>query len=100
MAKKPIHEYLCDLLGSRKCYFEPPTGLKMDYPCIIYRLNGINSIHADNILYRYKKEYLLTYIDYDPDNKMVDKLIQEPYCRFDRTYFAGGLNHYVFVLYY
>lgn len=100
MTKQPIHEFLCELLGSRNCYFSPPNGLNMKYPCIKYQLNGLSGLRADNILYKYMKEYLLTYITFDPDDPMVDKLMQVTYCRFDRPYFADGLNHFVFVLYY
>lgn len=100
MTKKPIHEFLCEVLGSKNCYLNPPTGLHMNYPCITYRLNGFDTVHADNILYKSTNQYLLTYIDYEPDSPMVKKILGLPYCRFDRSYFADGLNHFVFILYY
>lgn len=98
--REELHEILCNILGSRNCYFQPPSSKEMKYPCIRYELARIDQTHADNISYLNAKAYSLTYIDEDPDSDMPDKILKLPYCSFDRSYDADGLHHTVFTLYY
>lgn len=94
-----LHEMLCDILGSRNCYFSPPSkGMK--YPCIKYDLAGQYGNFADNVRWMKPKRWTLTYIDENPDSEMYEKLLAIPYCSFDRLYKADNLNHFVFTLYY
>jgi hypothetical protein len=94
-----LQSELEELLGSRNVYFQPPASVKMQYPAIRFRLNDIEKDHADDGVYRGLKSYELILIDPNPDSIYVDKIIQLPYCRFDRHYPADNLNHYVFTLY-
>lgn len=95
-----LHEILCNVLHSRNCYFEPPSTIRMSYPCIRYELARIDTTRADNIPYLNGKAYSLTYIDEDPDSTMVDRLLSLPYCTFDRAYDADGLHHTVMTIFY
>lgn len=95
-----LHEKLCDILGSRNVYFQPPSSKKMNYPAIVYSLSNIQKSSADNIAYVKRIAYELTVIDRDPDNNIVDKVSNLPNCRFDRPFVSEGLYHYVFTLYY
>lgn len=96
-----LHERLCSILGSRNCYFQSPTGLKMKYPCIKYDLNDENTKYADDIIYSKYYRWNLTVIDYDPESDIPDKLEESlSYCSFDRSYFADGLAHFVLTLYF
>ena len=95
-----LHEILCDILGSRNVYFQPPESLKMKYPCIVYERSGIDEIFADNSEYRNLKRYTITYIDEDPDSETPDKLQAVRYCYFDTHFKADNLNHDVFTLYF
>lgn len=88
-----------EILGSPNVYYSPPSGLKMNYPCFRYRLTNARTDSADNIPYMIQKRYTLTYISADPDSVIVDKLIELPYCSFDRTYTANNLTHSVFTIY-
>lgn len=99
-SREDLHEILCKILGTRNCYFQPPSNIRRNYPCIDYELTRIDNIHADNIPYLNAKAYTLTYIDEDPDSEIPDKILQLPYCSFDRPYNADGLHHTVFTLYY
>ena len=36
-----LHDELITLLGSSNVYFQPPTSIKMNYPCIIYKLDDV-----------------------------------------------------------
>ena len=89
-----------EILGSRNCYFQPPASLKMSYPAIRYKLNGIDKINANNLAYIQSRSYEVTVIDANPDSEIPDKVSQLPMCRFDRYYTADNLNHYVYTIYY
>lgn len=98
--REELHEVLCNIIGSRNCYFQPPSTIRMVYPCIRYELARINPTHADNIPYLNSKAYSLTYIDEDLESEIPEKLLNLPYCSFDRSYDAEGLHHTVLTLYY
>lgn len=95
-----LHNKLVEILGNTNVYFQPPETLKLAYPCIVYKLDRLNSRQADNEKYIVTRSYTVTLIHKDPDNEIVDKLFRLPGCRFDRPFTANNLNHYVFTLYY
>ena len=87
------------LLGSRNVYFQPPTGTRLQYPCIVYNLAAANDIHADNHIYRRLYAYNLTYITQDPDDPKRDLIDNLQYCRFNRPFVSDNLYHYVYTIY-
>lgn len=89
-----------NILGSRNVYFEPPETIKMKYPCIVYTLDDIYSIHADNISYNNTKSYSITVISKDPDNDIAEKILELDKCSFDRRYTSDNLIHDVLTLYF
>lgn len=95
-----LHQLLCDVLGSRNVYFQPPTGTKLQYPCIVYRLGEANDQHADNEIYRRLYRYSLTYITKDPDDPKRDEIDNLRYCRFAQFFSSDNLNHYVYSISY
>lgn len=88
------------ILGSRNVYFQPPSSVKMKYPAIVYKLDDIRNIHAENEVYISKLRYLVTYITDDPDSKLITDISKIPYCRFNRYYTSDNLNHYTYELYF
>lgn len=101
-SRMQLHEILCrDVLESKNCYFRPPTGKKMNYPCIIYDTEGWDVDYADNQTYRMKRRYTLTVIDANPSSCIPERLLKTlPYVSPGREYYAEGLKHYTFTLYY
>jgi len=96
-----LHEELCTILGSRNVYFQPSGTVKMKYPCIRYSRDRGMHIRADNKTYIYRQAYQIMYISTDPDNEVVDKLIEHfSEISYNRSYVADNLNHDVLVLYY
>ena len=94
-----LHEELCAVLGSRNCYFDPPSTL--EYPCIKYELDDIDVQHADNKPYFYNHRYQVTIIDKDPDSTIYQRLLEHfSSCTFDRPLINDNLYHWIFVLYY
>lgn len=94
-----LHELLKTILGNSNVYFQPPSNYNMSYPCIRYNLTDIYTEKANNMNYRKKRRYIITLIHKDPDNDIVDKLIDNGFA-FDRFYAKDHLNHYVFLIYY
>lgn len=95
-----LHSILVGILGSSSVYFQPPTGIQIVYPCIIYKLNDVSVKFADNHLYSKEKEYSVTLIDKNPDTATVEKILDLPKCNFDRYFPSDNLNHYVFTLFF
>lgn len=106
MARKALHDVLCEVLGTSpsaendRCYFCPPASIQLEYPCMIYNYSNNISDFADNIHYRNSQRYTITVIDEDPDSKIPNRLRELPYCISDRTFVIDGLNHFVHTLYY
>lgn len=95
-----FHEVLCEVLGTRNVYYQPPESVKMKYPAIVYSRNDIENIFANNGVYKQSYFYQVTVIDYDPDSEIVHKVSQLPMCIFDRHFTSDNLNHDVFTICY
>lgn len=95
-----LHEILCGVLNSRSCYFQPPSSVRMQYPAIRYSIKDVEKRSADDIAYRKLPCYELILIDKNPDSEFIEKLLDLPYCSYDRHYESDNLNHYVFTLYF
>lgn len=100
-----LHEDLCEIInitesdGDRHVYFQPPASVLMKYPAIRYSLNNIESIFANNGLYNNRPSYQVILMDEKPNSEYVEKILQLPYCRFNRHYKANNLNHFEFIIY-
>lgn len=96
-----LHEELCEVLGSRNVYFQPSGATRMKYPCIRYTRDRGRHTYADNKTYIYRQAYQLMYIDSNPDNDVVERLIEHfEEINYNRSYVADNLNHDVLILYY
>lgn len=84
------------LMGSTNVYFQPPSNLKMLYPCIVYKRDLAISEFADNFPYQHHKRYQVTVIDANPDSELPDKIASLPRSSFNRFYTADNLNHDVY----
>ena len=89
-----------ELLESRNVYYQPPESIKMTYPAIVYSKAKINTRVANNKKYNTITRYDITVIDRLPDNPVIMKLLELPYCSYDRQYKSDNLNHDVLTLYY
>lgn len=87
-------------LGTDSVYFQPPTTVKMVYPCIVYARSNADTRFANNLPYLYIQRYQLTLIAKDPDSDVVGKIAMLPMCIFDRHYTADNLNHDVFNIFF
>ena len=89
-----------DVLGSRNVYFQPPSSVRMQYPAIVYSRKDIEGRFANDKIYRKLLCYEAILIDKNPDSEFIDKILDLPYCSFDRHYEADNLNHDVFTIFY
>ena len=94
-----LHELLCNILGSRNVYFQPPASVKMKYPAIVYSRSDIDNKHANNLVYKQATAYDVIVVDPDPDSTVVEAMSKLSKCRFVRHYVADNLNHDLFTLY-
>lgn len=81
-------------------YFQPPNGLQMVYPCIVYTRDNAETSYADNSPYRQTKRYSVTVIDRNPDSLIPDKVAGLPMCSYNRFFTSDDLNHDVYTLYF
>lgn len=95
-----LQKKLESLLGSKNVYFQPPAKAVMQYPCIVYQLDGAEKRNADNEVHFYQRRYQLTYITRNPDDILVDQLATMPMTSFESFMAAEGLNQYVYSTYF
>ena len=89
---------LRETLGSSHVYFQPPESIKMTYPAIVYALDSIPNVHADDGVYLSQRRYSVTVVDKDPDSVIAERVAQLPCCRFNRHYTSDNLHHFAFTL--
>lgn len=83
-----------------KVYFQPPSNVQMEYPCIVYQRDDADTKFAGNRPYSYQQRYQVTLIDPNPDSIILAKIAALPLCTYDRHYKANNQNHDVFTLYF
>ena len=96
-----LHEELCEILGTRNVYFQPPASVLMQYPAIRYYRSGVNSKRANDQIYNNTNRYEIVVIYRDPDSDLPDRVLAHfQMCSLDRFYVADNLNHAILTLYY
>lgn len=94
-----LQEYLESILGSENVYFQPPETTRIQYPAIVYFMDGIITTPADGVTYLKHKTYTITIIHREPEFEVVDKIADLPNCRHEQSYSADNLYHDVFSIY-
>lgn len=89
-----LHEILESFVDN--VYFQPPTNITLEYPCIIYKRDYAETEFADNNPYSHTIRYMITVIDRDPDSDIPSKVASMPMCLFNRFYTVDNLNHDVY----
>lgn len=81
-------------------YFQPPANVQMEYPCIVYKRDYIDTKFADNAAYRNTRRYQVTVIDRNPDSPIVEAIAELPLCIFAQNFVTDNLHHDIFTLYF
>lgn len=99
-SRSSLQSILKDILGSDNVYFQPPNGLQMKYPCIVYKRDDMEIMFANDKPYNSVKRYQIMVIDQDPDSVIPDKIGLLPMCSYERFFTADNLNHDVFNIFF
>ena len=95
-----LQSKLEELLGTRNVYYQPPESIKIGYPAIVYFKNNIVNRYANDGRYLKKNRYEIIVISKKPDESVIDKIMDLPYCSYDRSYKSDNLYHDVLILNY
>lgn len=98
--REEFQEKLSAIPGVRKAYYNPPTNIRMEYPCIRYLMSNKKVRFACNGRFVVRDRYALTLIDRNPESPILRALEEFPYYSFDRMYSTDGLYHFVCTIYY
>lgn len=97
--REDLQTLLEELLESSNVYYKTPMSLAMRYPAIKYKKSRFDVKHASDIKYASMTCYELIVIAKQVDHPVIEKLMELPYCSYDRQYVADNLNHDVLTLY-
>lgn len=93
-----------ELFEREEVYYQAPgsgtTNFKMEYPAIKYSKAEIATKHANNSTYSMMDCYEVIVIAKLPDHEVIKKILELPYCSYDRQYVSDNLYHDVLRLYY
>ena len=96
-----LHDELIEVLGNSNVYFQPPESKKLEYPCIVYSLDGVDKMNANDKIYHHERRYTCIAIGKDPDTTIIDDMLRHfMMVRYSRRYQSDNLYHDVFELYY
>ena len=94
-----LHEELLKFLPNT--YFQPPTGLQMTYPCIVYSKTGKSKSLANDGVYLNTQGYKLMIIERNPDSSVADEIESNfQHCIIEQYYTVSNLYHTTLNLYY
>ena len=98
-----LRDELYSLDITENVYYNPPTSVRMNFPCFRFVENNTYSIRADNKAYNNTRRWVITYITTDEEavemviNKMLEHFMM---CGNETIYKADNLVHIVFNLYF
>lgn len=96
-----LQEILEGVDGVKKVYFQPPKNIMLEYPCIIYSINRLDSHYSNNTRYLSIPTYDLTLVDYSIDSDIPELILSISngcHATFDRYYASDNLHHWSFTL--
>ena len=99
-SRTDFHGILTNSCSGLPVYFQPPSGEKMQYPCVVYSVDSRTSNFANDARYRSKTGYKVTIISRDPDSPIGERLLDLPYSSFEREFTNDGLRHSVYKIYF
>ena len=99
--REKLHRKLVTILGTDKVYYQPSAGSTIQYPCVVYHLDDIQKLNADNVTYRLKHRYSVTYMTTrSPNQQIIDELTSMPLTKFNTRFINENVYHTVFTVYF
>ena len=81
-------------------FYQPPATVQLSYPCIIYALDDMHTLRADNVNYLITPTYEVTIVSRNANNPFIKKMLLDiPTARFHRRFTADSLYHDVLSIY-
>lgn len=96
--RQQLHDILLTILTN--VYFQPPQGMTMEYPCIVYHRDNADTEFADDLPYAITRRYQVTLISRNPDEVAWQSVARLRACLHNRWFSANNLNHDVFNLFF
>lgn len=93
-----LHQTLIDVLGSSNVYYNPPESTQMKFPAIVYKLDYMDQIHADNKKYIDWTTYKVIVVSSKPDHPAIRKILNLEMTRFSTSYTRNGYYHTAIIL--
>lgn len=95
--RKLLYEHLSNY--TKNVYYQPPASKTLQYPCIVYSREDVDSNYANDKVYFSRQNWQLKCISPDSEWDVPKKLLEDiEYISFDRTYPADDLYHTIFTL--
>lgn len=98
--REELHNILKQLLESDNVYYKAPPTIQMKYTAIRYSKRRFDTKYANDKRYSNMTCYEIIVISKSPDHEVIEKLLELPYCSYDRQYISDNLYHDVLTLYY
>lgn len=77
-----------------RVYYQPGPNIKLEYPCIVYKLYNIENRFANNKIFTQNFVYELTFISATPDWDAVEKTMASiPYTTMENQMVTDNLYH-------
>lgn len=74
-------------------YFQPPSNIEMQYPCIVYDKLAPVDLYADNELYLSFQPYQITLAEHNPDSTIAKEIVRHfQNCRITNHFVLDNLN--------
>ena len=89
-----LKEY-CDTV-----YFQPPSSIRINYPCIVYNRSTDYINRANDKLYMKEKMYRVTVMDRNPDSDIADRLQELPWAVIISRDVIDNIYHTTLNIYY
>ena len=89
-----LKEY-CDTV-----YFQPPSSIRINYPCIVYNRSTDYINRANDKLYMKEKLYRVTVMDKNPDSDIADRLQELPWAVIISRDVIDNIYHTTLNIYY
>lgn len=98
--REQLHSVLVGILGSSNVYYQPPANVKMEFPAIVYRMNSIRRLTANDNVYNLCRSYEVIVVSKTPDSAAVNAILELQNATYTRHYVSDNLYHDVITLFY
>lgn len=97
-------EFIADLEATNtgKVYFQPPSNVKLEYPCWVIERSDAQQTKADDKSYLFRICYRCIFMNRSEPDPEVLRIIPNRYnyCRYQNHYVVDNVHHDVFFIYY